>query len=712
MYSHNFVERKGVSMKKKTIIEDTNKNINELGVADEHEETYQDILVQIDEEKEAAKDEDIFSEYEKDFGGENPDRSYTNPENDLTSENISDNTESLEIPDEIVPHLAEETDITPTMDNKKSKSKKVKEAKKVKTDKSSKKKDKKLKDKNLQKTKLIHSINIKMAFMVFLSVLLALVVTFFVTMSGFESGIDSLVRTNMVTAVSTYNTLLEDTILLTKNNLTTSNLTSLYKNEGLSGVESSHVSLVNEEGNYTYNIDHTLIGEKVVYEEIIELVKKHRENPKEEIEPDVLEISDGEKSYYIGYYACDNGWLLLCTADKDELYQTYDEVRKTTLIGAAVILVIFAAFGFLVSNSITKPIKKLTSVIHKTASLDFRPNPVLDKLCKVKDETGEMSRALYNMQLSVKDVITKINLTSDIINSNSLSLKDLADLVNANSTDNSATTEEIAAGMQETAASTTRVDENINNILLSIDNISNKTKDGQDLAVKIMNKASKLKTDTILASDNGKEMFANVRKETSVAIEKSKDVDKINSLTKTILDISDQTSLLSINASIEAARAGEAGRGFAVVAEQIGHLAYLSAATVENIGTIVEDVNNAVNSMAECLETTLNFLEEKVLEDYSGFISVSDEYNSDADLFEKSMKEIYKSITELESSTTLIADAISGINNTINDSSVGVSNIAEKTSDIVSLTIRTNEMVDESVQNAKELNNIVEVFKL
>ena len=207
-------------------------------------------------------------------------------------------------------------------------------------------------------------------------------------------------------------------------------------------------------------------------------------------------------------------------------------------------------------------------------------------------------------------------------------------------------------------------------------------------------------------------MFANVLKETSVAIEKSKDVDKINSLTKTILDISDQTSLLSINASIEAARAGEAGRGFAVVAEQIGHLAYLSAATVENIGTIVEDVNNAVNSMAECLETTLNFLEEKVLEDYSGFISVSDEYNSDADLFEKSMKEIYKSITELESSTTLIADAISGINNTINDSSVGVSNIAEKTSDIVSLTIRTNEMVDESVQNAKELNNIVEVFKL
>lgn len=582
----------------------------------------------------------------------------------------------------------------------------------AKADNLSKKNSKKLKDKKTKNTKLIHSINIKVSFVVFLSVLLALIVTFFVTMSGFESGIDSLVRTNMVTAVSTYNTLLEDTILLTKNNLTTSNLTSLYKNEGLSGVESSHVSLVDGEGNYTYNIDHTLIGTKVAYDEILELAKKHNENLTEEITPDVLEISDGEKSYYVGYYACDNGWILLCTAQKDELYQTYEDVRKTTLIGAVVILIIFAAFGFLISNSITKPIKKLTSVIHKTANLDFGANPELDKLCRAKDETGEMSRALCNMQLSIKDVIAKINLTSDIINNNSLSLKDLADLVNANSTDNSATTEELAAGMQETAASTTRVDENINNILISIDNISNKTKDGQDLALKIMNKASKLKEDTILASDNGKKMFANVRKETSFAIEKSKDVDKINSLAKTILDISDQTSLLSINASIEAARAGEAGRGFAVVAEQIAHLANLSAATVENIGTIVTDVNNAVNSMAECLETTLNFLEEKVLEDYSEFISVSDEYNSDANLFEVSMKEIYKSITELESSTTLIADAISGINNTINDSSIGVSDIAAKTSDIVSLTVRTNEMVDESVKNAKELNNIVEIFKL
>lgn len=576
-------------------------------------------------------------------------------------------------------------------------------------------KKKKEKSKNKKKTEkkatsVIHSINTKISRNIIFGILFALVVTYFVTMSGFKQSIDSLVKTNMITAVNTYNTLLEDTILLTKNNLTTSNLTSLFKEEGLSGVETSHISLVDENGNYTFNVDYTLIGQKVTSDKILDLVNRH--NKKEKLEPDVIEVTQGDKTYYVGYYACDNGWLLLCTAEKAELYQIYDEVKQRTLIGAVIILVVFAVLGFVASKSITKPIKKLTSVIHKTAGLDFRPNPELDKLCKRKDETGEMSKALLEMQVAVKGFVSKIETASININDNANSLKELSSLVNDNSTNNSATTQELAAGMEETSASTAHVEENINSILSSIDSISDKTKDGQILATKIMDKAAKLKENTITASNNGKEMFANVRKETSVAIEKSKDVDKINLLTKTILDISDQTSLLSINASIEAARAGEAGRGFAVVAEQIGHLASLSATTVENIGEIVEEVNDAVNSMAECLERTLNFLEEKVINDYGGFISVSDEYNSDAVLFEKSMKEIYNSITELEHSTTVIADAISGINSTISDSSVGVSNIAEKTSDIVGLTVKTNEMVDESVNYSQELESVVELFKL
>ena len=181
--------------------------------------------------------------------------------------------------------------------------------------------------------------------------------------------------------------------------------------------------------------------------------------------------------------------------------------------------------------------------------------------------------------------------------------------------------------------------------------------------------------------------------------------EKINS-------IAEQTSLLALNASIEAARAGEAGRGFAVVATEIGSLADQTSKAIADIGNIVKAVNEAVGNMTECLSETTGFLETTVLEDYKEFEQVGAQYQDDADVFKSNMNQVKDSMLQLSDLIESIAQALSGINDTVGEAAVGVSDIASKTSGMVEKTGATHDMVSECYSCADELREIVGKFVL
>lgn len=78
--------------------------------------------------------------------------------------------------------------------------------------------------------------------------------------------------------------------------------------------------------------------------------------------------------------------------------------------------------------------------------------------------------------------------------------------------------------------------------------------------------------------------------------------EKMNTIIEMITGITNQTSLLSLNASIEAARAGEAGRGFAVVAGEISSLANQTKSATVSITELIQNINAELKEVSEAID--------------------------------------------------------------------------------------------------------------
>lgn len=478
----------------------------------------------------------------------------------------------------------------------------------------------------------------------------------------------------------------------------------------MTGISSSYAYLVAQDGTMLYHPTAEKIGQAVENSVVLGIVDELKAGRTPEAEVVLYEYKGEWK--YAAYAITEQKQIIVVTADQAEVIAPVNKMVRAMGILSVIILIICVVAGYLVAHFICKPIKMLTVIIYNTYKLDFRHNPWSDKLCVRKDESGEMARNIRMMRRTLKQMLQEINEASEMITEGVSGLNQITQTVDTMCTDNSATSQELAAGMQETAATTVNVNENIGLIRKGAQDIVERTEEGNQTSQEVMKRAEQLREKTVAASTKTMDMYSTVKVRAEEAIEGSKAVEQINELTDSIMEISSQTGLLALNASIEAARAGEAGRGFSVVATEISKLADQTSQAIANISDIVKAVNLAVGKMSECLEDTTDFLEHTVLKDYKEFEQVSDQYQGDADIFGASMNEVSKSMEQLGKSIESIAQAVSGINDTVGESAVGVTDIAQKTSEMVEKTSAAQDMVSGCYQSVDKLKNIVARFVL
>ena len=487
---------------------------------------------------------------------------------------------------------------------------------------------------------------------------------------------------------------------------------SILSGAGIEGLSSSYAYLVQEDGIMLYHPTQDKVGSPVENEVVSGVVA----NMKNGVIPQGVNITSylfkGVWKHAV-YTVLDDHSILVISADQTEILESFNTITYLMYMGVIIALVAIGALGYLIARLILiSPLNKMTGIINDTAQFNLLRNPASNALCVRKDEIGVIACAIRDMRANLRTIVRDIEGAGGRIYGNVDELDMISEEMNDQCSNNSSTTQQLAAGMEEALAVTDNINGDIGRMRMNADEILTISRDGEQLAGEVKERAGELKRMTQEATKKTNSMYESVKKTTEQAIENSKAVAKINELTSSIMAISSQTSLLSLNASIEAARAGEAGRGFAVVATEISNLASQTSQTADGINSIVSEVNQAVTSLEESLKSTVKFLEEVVLQDYDNFSSVGEQYDNDAHVFYNSMTSVEESVNTLNETIGQIIQALNGISETVSESSNGVQDIADKTNVMVGQTKQNNELVKGCKDTVKKLNEIANMFTM
>lgn len=419
------------------------------------------------------------------------------------------------------------------------------------------------------------------------------------------------------------------------------------------------------------------------------------------------EVEYNGTDYLFLYSRSEESGATVCALVPSVLVTGQAEEIKQLTVGLVILACVIAGFiGIVVAAGIQKNMRRISRKLKDVSKGDLTGEVQV----KGRDEFRALAAAANNMIQNNKQLVSQVSNATGHLEISAQEVEKSSGIINDYSADITSAIEEINKGMlrqsrhaQECVDKTdtlSREMQEVNRVTEKVEKMVDETEQMIQHGIEI-----------VQALGERAEETTQITSQVGTSIEELRKVSEvIDSFVQTITDISEQTNLLSLNASIEAARAGEAGKGFAVVAEEIRKLADDSAKAAgeiqNNVAQISVQTGNSVASAKRAEEMVA--LQSGAVEEVVG---VFRDINSCMKNLIDGLREIMESSMKADQERSDAVEAVKNISEIIEEtagSAETVRDVVEKLLQNVGGLTRT---ADELGDNMNNLKDGISVFK-